>query len=164
MNLVVKEHIPMIGNRPKGFYERIKRIPGVFLVSPFEDVFALIKKADFVSVITGTTALEAMMLGKPVLIIGNSPYLAIGEGAVHCSDFNKLTEAIGRTLKTPPATDEKLELYIAAVFSLSFEIPIEKRFESFSKASKDFIINNHEVVADICDKIVEIMDHSDSAD
>ena len=155
MNMVVKEHIPMLGLRPKGFYKRIKNIPGVFLVSPFEDNFELIKNADIVSVITGTAALEAIILGKPVLIIGDSPILAIGEGAILCGDLSRLTGAIKRTLESPPVDNKKLLHYIAAILSKSFEMPAEIIFESYSKVKKEYIHQNREIIGKLCDNLLE---------
>ncbi|MBN1574469.1 MAG: hypothetical protein JW984_14830 [Deltaproteobacteria bacterium] len=155
MNMVVKEHIPMLGLRPKGFYKRIKNIPGVFLVSPFEDNFELIKNADIVSVITGTAALEAIILGKPILIIGDSPILAIGEGAILCGDLSRLTGAIKQALESPPVDDKKLTHYIAAILSKSFEMPAEIIFESYSRVKKENIHRNLETIRKLCDNLLE---------
>ena len=47
MSLLVKEHVPMLGQRPAGFYARLKRMPGVNLVSPFENSCSLINRAAF---------------------------------------------------------------------------------------------------------------------
>lgn len=124
LSLVVKEHRPMLGLRPKGFYEQISRMPRVVLLGPEHDGLALVRKAEVTAVITGTAAWEAMCLGKPALVIGTSPFLAIGEGAVQESCPERLPEAITRALSMPPASDEVLETYVAALFAESFELPI----------------------------------------
>jgi len=80
MDLVVKEHVTMLGLRPNRFYEQLNRIPGVILVSPFEDSISLIKRASLICVITGTAAWEALLLRRPVLIIGGSHFLEIESG------------------------------------------------------------------------------------
>src|SRR5690606_3825451 len=56
MSLVVKERVRMLGRRPRGFYETIRRFPSVSLASPLESTFQLIQRSTFVAAITGTAA------------------------------------------------------------------------------------------------------------
>jgi hypothetical protein len=51
---------------------RLSRFPGVKLVSPYADTFEFIKKAALVFAIQGTIGLEGALLGKPVIMFGNS--------------------------------------------------------------------------------------------
>jgi hypothetical protein len=120
MRLVVKEHIPMLGHRPPGFYERLARIPGVFLASPQDPGIALVREAALTVTITGTAGWEAVVLNKPALILGTPPYAMIGEGFVHCADLSKLPTAVQEALSLAPASDERLALYIAAALDVSF--------------------------------------------
>jgi len=122
MTVVVKEHFPMLGRRPKGFYKTISRIPRVVLLGPEHTGLSLIQKAKLTAVITGTAAWEAILLGKPALIIGDSPFLAIGQGAVHEPCLARLHQAIHKALAMPPAQDEALELYLAACLYESFDM------------------------------------------
>ena len=123
MRVVVKEHSPMLGRRPRGFYRQIAKMPRVALLGPSHSTFDLIEKAALTAVITGTAAWEALLLGKPVLIIGDSPFLCIGEGLVHETDLTRLPQAIRAALPLPPASGKTLALYIAAVESESFDMP-----------------------------------------
>jgi hypothetical protein len=120
MRLAVKEHEPMLGQRPSGFYERLARIPGVFLVSPRDTGIALVREAAMTVTITGTAGWEAIALGRPALLIGTPPYSIIDEGFVQCSDLSALPAAVARALATLPASDERLALYVAAVLDMSF--------------------------------------------
>ncbi len=61
--LAVKEHRPMLGRRPAGYYERLSRIPGVVLVTPFEDGLVTMRAAQATITITGTAGFEAVLLG-----------------------------------------------------------------------------------------------------
>lgn len=70
--VVVKEHPSMAGSRPSSFYRRLRRLSGVVLVSPDVPMRTLIEKADIVSTVTGTVALEAFLLDKPVLMFGRT--------------------------------------------------------------------------------------------
>ena len=155
MNLVVKEHVPMLGKRPAGFYKRLSRMPGVILISPFEDSLSLIKQASLTCVITGTAAWEAMLLQKPTLIIGNSPYMSIGQGFVYCPDLSSLPKAVSEALNIPPADDERLALYIAALLDQSFDFPTET---FWGNVTKDIVQQNQKILNNICDRILDIME------
>ncbi len=120
MRLVVKEHTPMLGQRPPGFYERLARLPGVFLASPQDSGIALVREAAMTVTITGTAGWEAVVLKKPLLILGTPPYAMIGEGFIHCPDLSRLPAAVAETLSSAPASDERLALYVAAALDVSF--------------------------------------------
>lgn len=120
MLLVVKDHLPMLGKRPKGFYEIIQKIPRVILLSPFHDSLTLIKNSEGVAVITGTAAFEALLLKKKAIVIGDSPYLAIGKGIVYETSLANLPQAIAKLDNIELADDETLVRYLASAFSCSF--------------------------------------------
>ena len=124
MRLVVKEHFPMLGNRPSNFYRELLGFGNTILVSPKENAFELIKEASIVCVITGTTGLEALMLGRPVVAVGATPFEMIGEGLVRCSDFDDLPDALRRAQQTAPASDRKLIAYLAALHSISLDFDL----------------------------------------
>ena len=65
--ILVKEHLPSVGCRPKGFYKELAKIPGVILVDPRQDSHTLIKKASMVVSATGTSCFEAALLGVPAV-------------------------------------------------------------------------------------------------
>lgn len=121
--LVVKEHITMLGRRPRGFYERIARLPGVMLVSPYANSRRLIAGAELTATITGTVAWEALLLRRPALVIGDSPFLSVGQGLVNWPDLSTLHEGYRAALSVPPADDESLALYVAAAMAESVEFP-----------------------------------------
>ena len=123
VQVVVKEHAPMLGRRPQGFYRQLAEMPRVILLKPDHSTFDLVRKAALTAVITGTAAWEALLLGKPVLTIGDLPFLPIGAGILHQPDLTRLPQAISTALSLPPASDELLTLYIAAMQSESFEMP-----------------------------------------
>lgn len=75
--LYVKEHLQMIGDRPKNFYDQLKTLPNVRLVSPLEDIKELIKNSSCVIGISGTSCLEAAIANKNVCIIGEPEFSTI---------------------------------------------------------------------------------------
>ncbi|PRY22701.1 hypothetical protein CLV78_106243 [Aliiruegeria haliotis] len=132
MSLVVKEHLPMLGKRPAGYYETIAKLPGTFLVGPEYSGLQMVQKADLTAVITGTAAWESFMLGKPPLVIGTAAFLAIGEGAVQAEHLGALPEAIRAALSMPPAREEKLERYLAALMDESFDMPAALMWDDYA--------------------------------
>ena len=151
MNLVVKENPGMIGRRPSGFYSALSKIPKVILVSPFDSPFELIRRAALTCVITGTTGWEAMMLQKPVLVLGEKYlYLQIGQGVDHCPDLFRLPSAIRNALERPPASDKSLELFIASMLYHSFDFPADLLW---GKVSPGLIEANRKILENICERL-----------
>lgn len=157
MRVVVKEYSPMLGLRPRGFYQQIAKMPRAMILGPEHSSFDLIRKAALTAVITGTAAWEAILMGKQALIIGDWPFLPLGEGFVHEPDLTRLPQAIDIALALPPVSEEVLLLYIAALKSEAFQMsqsllwgdydlhPIEQQ-HSGSTAIADGIVrimNNH---------------------
>lgn len=71
--LMVKIHKSDVSNYSSDQLERMKALPGVELVAPNADARSFIENADLVIAIQGTIGLEAALLGKPVIMLGDSP-------------------------------------------------------------------------------------------
>lgn len=137
MRLIVKEHIPCLGHRPKGFYKRVANMPDVRLVNPFMNNFEIMNNAKLVCTITGTAGWESFIFGKAPLVIGNVYYLKLGEGLVHCQDLSKMGDAIKDALKTEPVSEKRLQLFIASIMKLSIDIsPEDMWFEKYADLEK----------------------------
>lgn len=74
--LYVKEHKGSLGRRALGYYDRLRRIPNVRLISPHCDSHALIKESSAVCVLTSTVGWEAILYEKPVVSLGEAFYNA----------------------------------------------------------------------------------------
>lgn len=72
--LYVKEHPAAVGTKPIEFYEKLKNIPNVVLISPSENVEELVKNSSGVITLTSTIGMEAALSGKPVYIFGDVFY------------------------------------------------------------------------------------------
>ncbi|KKU07734.1 MAG: hypothetical protein UX10_C0006G0005 [Candidatus Magasanikbacteria bacterium GW2011_GWA2_45_39] len=59
-----------VGARYRGYYETIAKIKNVIVVPISVDSFSLMRKAQAVATVTGTTGWEAVLRGKPALIFG----------------------------------------------------------------------------------------------
>jgi len=72
-SLLVKLHKSDAPNYSTASLARFSQFPGVELVSHHADTFEFIARADLVFSIQGTIGLEAALLGKPVIMFGDSP-------------------------------------------------------------------------------------------
>ena len=73
--VLVKIHISDADNYSPKQLKEFLNIPNVSLVSPFVGSKEFIMSADLLISIQGTIALEGALLGKPVIVFGNSAYL-----------------------------------------------------------------------------------------
>jgi hypothetical protein len=75
--LVVKENIEMIGLRPVSFYKKLIEVPNVILIDPKHNSMALIKRSLGVICMCGTALLEACIVNKKAIAIGNPEFSAL---------------------------------------------------------------------------------------
>jgi Capsule polysaccharide biosynthesis protein len=120
MVLIVKEHPWMVGKRSLAAYQKMLEIPRVRFANPAMEARTLVKQADLVSVVTGSVALEAAMLDKPVITFGDCPYNLLPDSMVRrCADPRHLQTLIRDTLKQHKTDEEALRAYVASVFETS---------------------------------------------
>lgn len=74
MNLLVKIHFSDPDNYSKVQLNKLMNKPNIGIIHPKASGRLFLEGADLVFGITGTACLEAALLGKPVIIFGNSPY------------------------------------------------------------------------------------------
>jgi hypothetical protein len=72
--LYVKPHPNGVGYEDLRFYQEIKKIPQVKLIPHYINIKELIKKSYGVVTLTSTVGFEALMLNKPVFLLGNVFY------------------------------------------------------------------------------------------
>lgn len=95
--LLVKLHKSDAPNYSPARLASLCAFPAVELVSPYADSFELIKHADLVFSIQGTIGLEAALLGKPLILFGDSPTKVFPSAS-----------SIGRTADLPALVRTKL--------------------------------------------------------
>jgi hypothetical protein len=118
--LYVKEHTGGFGERPPRFYRRLARIPGVRLVDPFADTFALLRRADGVVTLGSTMGFEAFLLGKPVVLLGR-PWYGQFPGCYAAETPERLAELLHGIERLRVATEEETLRAVSAVIEASFE-------------------------------------------
>lgn len=124
--LYVKEHQSMLGERSMAFYKQVKKIPNVRLVrfNYYDDPKPWIENARAVVTITGTSAYEAALLGKPAFVFGDVPFAVI-KGVTRVRDIEKLPRLF-QDIKDVQDTNNVKECaaYIKAVKSLGKSIDL----------------------------------------
>jgi hypothetical protein len=74
MKLLVKEHPWNVGKRKLGYFKKLLEIPNVMIASPDTESRDLINHSKLVTVISGSIAMEAMILEKPAIVLGRAPF------------------------------------------------------------------------------------------
>ncbi len=124
MILLVKEHPAARGKRPLSYYKKIKEIFNVRFADPTLDARPFIVNSRLVATIASSVGFEAVLLGKPVLTFGQTPYEILPSSMVRrVKDINELGENIADLLKNHYFDEQALISYIAAVMSRS--VPID---------------------------------------
>lgn len=72
--LVVKEHPNAYGYRSAGYYRKLKQIPNVVLAGPTADTGRLTDGCGLLVLVYGTIGLEAIIKGKPTVILCETPF------------------------------------------------------------------------------------------
>ncbi len=123
--LYVKEHPTMIGCRPAGFYERIRRHTNVRLINPLVDSMALTRRADLLASITGTAAWEAILMERPVLMFGESffSHLGLCHRAGDPAELGRLIKEILFHDRKPARGADELVRYLQCLYDGSFDLP-----------------------------------------
>lgn len=123
MVLVVKEHPWMVGKRSLAAYQKMLDIPRVRFADPALEARALVKQSDLVAVVTGSVALEAAMLDKPVITFGDCPYNLLPDTMVRrCADPRHLQIVIQEALGQYKTDRDALLAYVAAAFETSASV------------------------------------------
>ncbi|MFC1521691.1 hypothetical protein ACFL6Y_04705 [Elusimicrobiota bacterium] len=122
-HLVVKEHVFGIGQRPRDFYRQLQEIHNVIFLDPRESGIDVIRSARGVVTISGTSGLEAAMLGKPVMAFGrHNNHNSLPH--VHCvRDFDKIPFVLNEKIlkgNIGPDAVRASSRYLEALKKISF--------------------------------------------
>jgi hypothetical protein len=115
--LLVKEHPSAILTRPPSFVRSLRRRAGVVVAHYRTDSRALIERAALTISVTGTSTLEAFLLGRPALALGPS-FIAPYVGGV-CG-MDELRARIRQVVNQLPP-DDAIVKAVAEVLSVSYD-------------------------------------------
>jgi hypothetical protein len=115
MVVLVKEHPRALGFRPYGYYRKLLEISNVRLVSPSLPTHAVIRHSSLVAVISGSTGLEAAVMGKPVIIFGIPTYLRLSVCTVRpVRSMHELAGDVRVAMTQHQLNEAELEHFFAA--------------------------------------------------
>lgn len=111
--LMVKIHKSDTANYNRAELERMKSFPGVEIVAPFADTRQFIENADLIVAVQGSIGLEGALLGKPVIMLGDSP-VAGYPSVTQIGKIQELPALISRKLgDSRPDRDDIVSAYAA---------------------------------------------------
>ena len=156
--IIVKEHPGMLGRRSKRYYKNLMEISNVRLVKPSISTFELMRKTKGLITINGTAGMEAALLGKPVITIGNVLYNNY-YNILKLKDIprRKWAENINVYIKEFNFDKTKLIKYVAQVISQSTSFDFVEPNNSNAVIEKENILKiykhiNNEIKKSIADK------------
>jgi len=124
MKLLVKEHPWSIGKRPLSYYRKLLEIPNVLLAHPSLNSRELISHARIITAIAGSMGFEAIILKKPVVVLGRTPFSILpGNMIRHASNPDRLGNDIRHLLENYEYDEGALLSYISAVMKDS--VPVD---------------------------------------
>jgi hypothetical protein len=104
---VVKLHFSDPDNYSRAQLQHLMKVPLLHITHPNAPGSKFIEAAALVVGIQGTSSLEAALLGKPVLIFGDSPYQYFPR-TERAKRPDELYQQIRRMLELPPPSDEEI--------------------------------------------------------
>lgn len=105
--ILIKIHISDSDNYSNKELKKFLDIPNVFLVSPFVGSKEFIVNAKLLISIQGTIALEGSLLGKPVIVFGDSAYLKF-DSVKKIKSIEDLPLLVEKQLKKKKNSDEQI--------------------------------------------------------
>jgi hypothetical protein len=127
VKILCKEHRSMLAERPYWQIKWFKQCKWIsYIQSPsllYNEPIELIKKADFVVTVNGTSGLESLLLRKPCLVLGNPIYAQFMRGKRRSRPGVSSLERMLRGENLPAEfSDDDLLLYLSAVISQGLSI------------------------------------------
>ncbi|WP_340117718.1 hypothetical protein [Pelagibius sp. 7325] len=121
--LVVKEHPNSYGYRSAAYYGKLRAIPNVVLAGPTLDTDKLMLGAGLVAVVFGTIGLEALIKGKPVVVLCNTPYGVFPRSMVRFLDRSwGMAAEIRDLLENHKHDDREVVAFLAAHMTSSIRL------------------------------------------
>lgn len=117
--LVLKEHPIMLGKRPNSYYKKLRSYPNVVLAPMDFNSHDLIKRADLVCVITGTSGWEACLYGKPVLLAGRTFFCEldfVNKGLTAQEVRENIRKALVSSPEDADKRKQKSRVFLGAIF------------------------------------------------
>lgn len=131
--LYIKEHQAMSGERPFSFYKELKKLKNIRIIklNYYSDPKKIIEESKGVITIAGSTALEANLLEKPVVVFGYVPYVNIKDIKV-VGDIKDLVKNI-QAFPSYKKDELKTAAYIKLIKIVGENIKLSKLIASLER-------------------------------
>lgn len=120
--------------RYRGYYEQIAKIKNVFLAPIETNGYQLIKNSQAVATVTGSSAWEGILRGKPALVFGY-PWYGECPGIFKVKDADTCREALKRIAAGGAVKNENIIKYLYAFDRVSFVGYLDSFRQAISKLS-----------------------------
>ena len=121
--LYIKEHPAMFGFRTRQFYQQLKKIPNVKLMSPEQPSFDITQNAKIIFTMTSSAGWEGAMFKKPVVTFGNV-FFNLLPMVKKCVAIEDLPNLIKQQLENFHYDESALLNLIAAIYKESAELDL----------------------------------------
>lgn len=140
--VVVKEHWSMIGYRPISYYKKIKRLPNVILIDPASYTVPkdFILNADLVVTISGSSALEAALLGKNSLVFADVLYGKLS--SVKKVYVNSNLRKVVREHQNYQMPEKEIYAYLKLLLEWGESVNIKNLLLPPDRVDNEFVKNN----------------------
>jgi len=113
--LVVKEHPRSVSYRSAGYYRRLLEIPNLWFAAPETRPFYWIEQSQAVATVSGFVGFEALMIGKPVLVLGDVAYSKLPHDMLRqIGPLSEVSSQLEDLLKTFFRDESALRAFVAA--------------------------------------------------
>jgi len=119
--LVVKEHPNFLGQKGISFFNKLKNIPNVYVLSPYISTFEIFSKSSLILTVSGTVAYEGGLLNIPTIIFTKQFFN--GFSSIHyCPDISMLKALSFRLLGQKPSLDLDADTdFFESIYRYSYE-------------------------------------------
>jgi hypothetical protein len=142
MMLYVKDHRHVAsGRHPLAFYDEVARIPNVLLIDPGVDSKRLVASSEGVIAGTSTMGFEAIVLGKPVFVLGN-PFYEFHPLCVKIESYKRAFEAFCRASEVRVSSDDALDFigaYYMCTFPGTYDLKINSTNDELARTAASII-------------------------
>ncbi|SDX22447.1 hypothetical protein [Pseudomonas sp. NFACC08-1] len=116
VRLYVKDHMSAYGYQTAEFYRKVSALPGVRLIRPSQNIKKLILKSQGLITVNSTAGLEALILGKPVYLLGRVFYQDF-PGVVKLNGFSDIPSCLDRV----EVDEDLVALHVIAYYRFTYE-------------------------------------------
>lgn len=133
--LVVKEHPRSLGVRTPGYYRKLLEIPNLYFADSDLQPFYWIGGAKAMAVISGYSGIESLVLGTPVLVLGDANYRVLPNTMIRViGTMSSFANTLKELVAAYSRDENALVAFFAAVMEQSIELNLYS--ELLAKANR----------------------------